>query len=248
MALNNLQERVERSIFEELRKLLVAEGYLPNITNYTMGSPSSTAQYHAALEAIVTAKKFAAEVFGHSSSQEKGIKRVPRIAIIPRRILPGDTGAPPEGYITEDPLDPDNFVKIVTSAEAANFQLDIHLVSSTAVQDRFLNAILSKAIGQKRYLKFYDDPTQRFFIKQYNYYDLPDTMEGVEEKVYSYEVSDLYLYEEIVNNRIVPTIEITMNTTLLALETKFTADGHLIGPFENDGSLFIDLSGIKIVL
>jgi hypothetical protein len=244
MALSNIQERVERSIFEKIRLLLVTEGYLPDITNYPENNTGQQ-QWKTDLQAIDGIKGFAAEVFGHGNAESKGQKRTPRIAIIPRRILPGDIGTPIEGYFEPDPLDPKKTIKRTTPPESAILDIDIHLVSSTAKQDRVLHAILNQAIGSRGHIPFYDSPKELFFIKQYNYYDIPDTQEGIEEKVYSYEVRDLYLTEGTIQRNI-PTIkEITVETTVLEIESILAQDGSIIGPYVNGDEMVIDLSGIN---
>jgi hypothetical protein len=211
MALSNIQERVERSIFEKIRLLLVTEGYLPDITNYP---ENNTGQQQWKTD-------------------------------LPRRILPGDIGTPIEGYFEPDPLDPKKTIKRTTPPESAILDIDIHLVSSTAKQDRVLHAILNQAIGSRGHIPFYDSPKELFFIKQYNYYDIPDTQEGIEEKVYSYEVRDLYLTEGTIQRNI-PTIkEITVETTVLEIESILAQDGSIIGPYVNGDEMVIDLSGIN---
>lgn len=211
--LHNIQERIERSIYEAIRLVMVEEGYIPDIANtilFPEDDETGQANWNAALQTIVGIKGFAIELFGHGSSQAKGTKKVPRIVVSVKRIFPGEIGAPVTGFIINNPISPSNFIKLTTTLETVNLQFDLHLVSNTAKQDRLLNAIIAKALGQKRNLTFYDVPTDRFFLKQYNYYELPDPMEGIEEKVYSYEVQDLFLFEENVGENIAAIQEINM--------------------------------------
>lgn len=245
MALNNVQERVERSIFLAINKVLVDEGYIPDVANYQPESDANQLAYDAAVDAIVAAKTFAAEAFGHSVSLAKGNQRVPRIVITPRRIMPGDIGTWINPLYSRDPLNPDAIVKTKPPYKSTNLHIDISTVSGTAAQDRVLNAVLAKALGNGMgYVKVFDSDTETFFIRQFNHYDLPDNEKGIEKRVYSYEVPDLYLTDgEITSN--VPFIkEITVETTILELQSLFTRDGIIIGPYTADGKIFIDLSGI----
>lgn len=255
MALSDIQERVERSIYEAIRIWLVDNAYLPDISNDgtfpksgdNLTAPAEAA-WLAAMAAVESAKGFASEVFNHSSSHDKGLKRVPRLVIIPRRIMAGDIGLPLGGTISQNPLDPDALLKYQNPPETANLWIDLNLVSKTTQQSRFLNALIAKVIGAKRFLQFYDNPNERFLMKQINYYDLPDPPEGIQENVYSYEVQDLYLFDkgEGSGSPVSMIKEITLQSTLLDYQSKVAADGTIIGPYVNDGNIFIDLSGITL--
>jgi hypothetical protein len=239
------QELIERSLFEAIRKKIVALGYLPDISSYANTQQGYT-DYRAAISTVQSVQGFAAEVFNHGSSQSKQLKRVPRIAIVTRRVFPGDIGGVVDSQYENDPLNPNNIMKVRPDNQTADLQIDIHLVSNTARQDRFLNEVLGAVIGRRRYVPLYTDPTQLFFVHQYNYYDLPDTMEGIMEKVLSYEVKDLYLFEGEVLNPNIPLIkEITLSTSLLELESIVNSQGIVIGPYITDSALHIDLSGIQ---
>lgn len=248
--LSQVQKRIERSIFEAIRKVLVTEGYIPDITDISKYpvplDNTSQANWDADLKQIQAAKKFAIEAFGHGSSEAKGPKKVPRIAIISRRTLPGDIGSPLQGVIITDPNNAQKIVSLPLPISSSNFQIDVHLVSDTSAQDRVLNAVLSKAIGMLRWLQYEDFPEDRFFIRQYNYYDLPDAIEGIEEKVYSYEIPDVF--EHAGDYTAVSKIkEITLETSLADYKAILQEDGVIIGPYITDGGLLIDLNGINFI-
>lgn len=215
MFVNNIQERVERSLFEIMRKLIVAQGYLPDITNAgryptSSGNFTNIAQFNweADIDTIIASKGWVVEIFGTSSLLEKGLKRIPRVVIVPKRILDGEIGVPPGSWYlkTEDGL---TYKKSLYIDDPANLQYDIHLISSSQKQSRFLNLLLSTVIGSKRYIQFYDNVNERFFIKSYNYYEISDSRDGEEENVYSFEVRDIYLFEDPTPVDIKPISEIT---------------------------------------
>ena len=217
---NNIQQRVERSIFEVLRKLIVGQGYLPDITD-TVNFPiddngrfTQLAQtnWDTALKTIKTNLGWAVEIFGCSSAFAKGLKASPRVVIISKRIIPGDIGLPPGSVYNYDQVAGD-YIKSDYPPESSNMHFDIHLISSTQEQSRFLNALLSVGLAHKKYLQFEDNADERFFIKHYNYYDVSDTSDGLEENVYSYEVQDLYLFAELNESRVKPITEI--NTDII---------------------------------
>lgn len=245
MALSDVQLRVERTIFEAIRLRLVANGYLPDISlpQYTEDEAGQV-QFQTDLAAIENAVGFAAEVFGHSSSLDKGNKRTPRLAIIPRRIMPGDIGTNIDGGFAPDPLNPDNTQKLKPSLQSANLHIDINVVAGTAAQDRLLHAVLAEALSTLSYLQMYDDPDEWFLIRQFNFYDEPDSKNGIEEKVYSYEIPDLYLYEGDITSSIPLITEITVQMSVQDIASVLTRTGSRLGPFTSQDVIYMDLSGI----
>lgn len=249
MALNDIQLRVERSIYEAIRVKLVANGLVPDrSSNLYPNTPSGTIAYEAALAAIQQAQGFAAEVFGHSSSLAKGNKKTARISIIPRRIMPGDIGSNINGGFAPDSNNPDQTIKTLPALQSSNFSLDISIVSGSAQEDRALHSVMAEALSTWRFIPMYDDPDQSFLIRQFNFYDLPDVKNGIEEKVYSYEVPDIYLYEGTVIGNIPLINQITVNTSVMEMQTILTRTGQIIGPFEGNEGIFMDLSGLSYKL
>lgn len=221
--LSNIQQRIERSLYERIRYILVREGYWPDITD-TVSYPDEAA-FDQAIDNIVLAKGFAIEIFGHGSSRAKFEKKTPRISLVSRRILPGTIGNPASIESIPNPEDPNSFLNIIRPFETANMHQDVFIASGgkyVAEQDRIMNAVLYAAFGgQKCFVNFYDDIEEYFFMRQYNYYDLPDSINGIEEKVYSYQVDDIYLtseQDEIVDTGISPIKDIKVDMDIQNLD------------------------------
>lgn len=207
---NIIQQRVERSIFEVIRKNIVGQGLLPDITNSTLFptsggifTPQAQTNWNNAVDQIRQSLQYCVEIFGTSSSFAKRLKAVPRVVIVTKRIIPGDIGLPPGSSYSLDP-NTQMYTKSEYPPESSNFHFDIHLLSGNQEQSRFLNMLLSVSLGTKKYIEFEDSPSERFFIKHYNYYDVSDNNDGIEENVYSYEVQDLYLFSGIGDTQISP--------------------------------------------
>lgn len=249
--LSEIQKRIERTLFEAIRKVLVAEGYLPDITatsgippaNVYGSSPYSVANqtaWDSAVSNVVNSKGMAVEVF--SNSVNKGLKKVPRIVIIPRRTMPGDIGAPPQLYYGSKVPVLDHLAGRMLPLEASHYYMDVHLISGSATEDRVLNAVLSKALGNKKYLEYYDEAGEYIFLKQYNYYDLPDPIEGQQERIYAYEIPDVYdVIESYVSTPVI--LEITTELLSLFPSENFKNTLPALGTYFQDGNLVIDLSG-----
>lgn len=210
MALNLTQQDVQRSIFEAIRLVCVAEGYTPDITTLL----NNQTGWDNALKQITTLKGFAIEIFSSSSNQAKGIKKVPRITIHPKRIVPGDVGLDKyQGVVRKKPTDPDKLIRFHPPFDLFNAHFEIHLVSNTGEQDVILNAILFAAIGTRKFLPLYNDSTQVFFLYQTDYFDTADSLEGVNEKITTYEVPDLMLgLEEEIETPLINEIDVDIQT------------------------------------
>jgi hypothetical protein len=197
MALNLTQQDVNRSIFEAIRLVCVAEGYTPDIV--TIGNNQSA--WDAALKTIVTNKGFAIEIFGSSNQQAKGIKKVPRITIHPKRIIPGDIGLDVvQGTVRPHPTDPNKVIKFLPPHDLFVATFDIHLVSTgEAFQEVILNAIMMAALGTRKFIPLVENPpgNQIFFIQQTDFFETFDLLEGNQEKITSYLVPDLMLGVEV---------------------------------------------------
>lgn len=246
---SNIEEIVERSIYDALRKNIVAAGYLPDIMNTTRypidpENPENLnqvgiANWTADINTIKTNMGFCCDLLGTSAAKAKGDKKVPRIAIVAKRIMPGDLGYPPQEFYVKRNTVPITYTKSTYPKESANMHFDIHIVSETQQQLRFMNFIIQQTLGQKVYIYLYNDPTQNFFIKQYNYYETPDAKDGYEENIYQYEVQDLYLVN-LSTITIAPITEIDVNLQI-ATKTgeKILPNGQPNGPIDNGGQITI---------
>lgn len=196
---DNIQARIERSIQERIRICLVEDGYLPDV-KYFSKDIEGQAKWDIALNEIYKEKSFAVEVFGHSAEKTKGLKKTPRIVVIPRRMMPGDIGTMGSFGYQKLPDDPDIWKNTLTDYHSTTMYLDINIVSANAEQDRYLNYILNRAVGVRRFIPLFDSPEESFLIEQFNYYDLPDNQESIEEKAYSYRIPDIWMYEEFIDS------------------------------------------------
>ena len=174
------------------------------------------ALYAADIVTVINTKGFAIEVFGASNSQAKYLKKVPRIVILPNQSLPGGLGGSPDRIYTPvngDILAPDTFVATVLPPQTTDYSYDICLVSDTAQQARVLHGILALGVPKRGYVKYYNDPTNQFFVVQFSYRSIPDVTEGIIEDIYMYEVRDIFETESaVVSVGIKPIVEIDIDT------------------------------------
>jgi hypothetical protein len=186
--LSNVQEIMERSLFEVLRKELVDKGYLPDITSFPNTQQGFT-DYNTAISNIVTIKGFAIELFNEGANTRKGIKKVPRIIINSGSFLPGSLGGDPQRYY----LDKGQYYSaMITPPQTADFFVNIHLISGSVEQERILNAILALALQRRSYIPFYDGTSNTFFCRHMNFFNGDDMDTGIIEKIHAYQIPDCW--------------------------------------------------------
>lgn len=219
MALSNIEEKLERTIFEALRLTSVAEGYTPNITAYDLENPNPTiakaaqVAYDAALKTIQNSKGFAIDIFNYGPSQARGLKKVPRIAIQTEAFYPGNTGldtAPTYKFnnVTQ------KYEKKTSISLVSDFFFNIHLVANTVTQHRVLHGIMVATLPRMGYIKWYDENGLRLshnlFVKYLSPMEADFLSEGIIEKIYRYHIPDAHEIDDItIETGISPIKEIT---------------------------------------
>lgn len=208
--LTTIQEVIERSLFERLRTECVDKGYLPDITTYPE-TPAGNEAYLTAIQTISDSSKgFAIEPFQNSSSQAKGMKRVPRMVINPQPFMEGALGGDSRRVYQ---LNGTTYDAKILPPQTSEYYFNVHLISSSAAQMRVLNAIMSLSIPVRGYIPFYNDSNYNFFVRKLSGYNAPQTDEGIQETVYRFQVPDIFEVEDnIIATGIAKLSEITLDT------------------------------------
>jgi len=210
-ALTDIQEIIERTLFEKIRQEVVDKGYLPDITLYT-DDASGWASWETDIATIVTANGFAIEIFNGGTSESRGVKKVPRFVMNVGSFLPGALGGDPQRFFSDQGTD---YTALVTPPQTTDFYVDVNLVAGSIAQLRIMNAILSLAIPRRGYHKFFNDPTRSFFVRNLDYYDADNEDDGIMEKVYGYQIPDCWDAEDVeFATGIAKMTEITLNTNV----------------------------------
>lgn len=237
-------QRVERSIFKALATAFLAKGYTPDSSNPAL---QNEAAWTAALESIKTSKGFAVQLYGERSSRAMGEKKVASIVIKNTRIMPGDIGRDTRNSVYEPhPTTAGKFQKIKPPFDSSDFSYDIHLIYSSTKEYYALHELLGEVIGRRTYLPMYDNANDKFYIEQTNYYELPDSNDNIQEKIYSYDVKDLYEFEAVVDSNISSIKEILVEIGVVASNSDIDIHNPLAA-VETDESIFIDLSGFQFI-
>lgn len=209
-ALSTVQELIENSLFEAIRLELVDKGYLPDITTYT-NDAAGQIEWETDLKAIADAGT-AIEIISERANDKLDVKKTPRIIISSGSFLPGAIGGDPTKKFVDMG---DTFSAFTTPHQTTDFYINFHLISSKTMDERILNAILALSIPKRGYVPFWSDATSSFFVKYLNYHEGRDDVDGVIEKVYSYEIQDAWDREDIeVMTNIAKMTEITLNINI----------------------------------
>jgi len=209
--LTDIQEIVERSLFERIRQELIDKGYLPDVTIYS-DDAAGWVSYKAAIDAIVISKGYSVELFNTGIADSRGTKKLPRIVINCGSFLPGSLGGDPRRFFEDQGAD---YKALVTPPQTVDYYVDFHLVAGSIEQIRLMNSLLSVAVPRRGYIAFWNDSTTSFFARNIGYYDADNDDEAIIEKVFGYEIPDCWDagYIEAYAS-IAKMSEITLNTNI----------------------------------
>lgn len=210
--LSNIQEIIERSLFERIRLELVDKGYLPDITAYPDNS-IGWGQWAIDIDSIATNIGFAIELFNAGNNQSLGEKKIPRIVIVTGNFLPGALGGDPQRYF-EDQGPGQPYKALIRPPQTTDFYINFHLVANSIAQMRILNSILALSVQRRGYVPWYNDPAKTFFSRYLNYYNNPDPDFGLMEHIYAYEIPDCWETEDIELYDTAKINEITLNINI----------------------------------
>lgn len=214
-SLSNTIELIERSIFHSIRLELVDKGFLPDVSIFP-DTDQGVIDYNTALADIATNQGYAIEVFNNSSPHAKNLQRVPRIVFVPGQFLPGALGGDmARQYVinNEDPLKPNHFRASIQPPQTTDFNFEIYIIGKEARQIRTMLGIVALALPKRGYIKLYNEPDKKIFLRQISYRSQPDNTFGVNEHIYMYQVQDVFETEPInVGNLIPPINNIQVDT------------------------------------
>lgn len=214
----NLEEIIERSFYIALLHETLKRGLTINPDDYLVdGLPTESTADQFEQDKKAIGKKFI-YIFGIGNNLVRGPKDCPRITIELNAYYPGELGT--EKFSVEE--SEENFDVIEYDYITKSTNIDIHLVANTQQEMRLLHDIMYRALPAKGYLKpYFNDyeawkntpmgATGNLYIEVGNFYDHPDLQHGLLEKVYTYEVSDGLILEEVVSQgEIVPIKDISV--------------------------------------
>lgn len=214
LPLSNVQEVIELTIFHSILQELVDKGYTPDVRD-TIAYPDTSAgmaAYNLAKQNIISDKGFTIDLFNNSNPDFKGGKNPPRIVIITEDPLPGDIGSD-RGRVYEE-VD-GRFTPLIRPPDSYNLGFLIYLIADNAKEHRTLVSILANAIPSRGYLRIsprYDLQDFNIFVINTSSSLIPAAIDGVIERVYRYEVRDIFLTDYIaIFNQVSPLNTFTVN-------------------------------------
>ena len=211
MALIDTEGIIENSIMTLIQKVLITEGYLPDVYDTILYpfedvdvliAEQAQIDYEAALKVIETNMGFSIEVFNYDDAQQRGVQTTPRIVIETQGFFPGNIGKDSTAQYKLDSQS-DTFNKEFDGQKTSDLFINFHLVASSSKQIRILHAIQSKAIPRRGYIPRFSsvdeelvlEKSGNLYIEYISYNENSDTQRGVIEKVYRYMIPDVVEYE-----------------------------------------------------
>lgn len=217
MALTNIEEALERSVYHLLRSNVVAEGFIPDISNYDVENANiaiaQTAQnnYDQAKTSILNTKGFAVEVYNYSPGQSKGHLNTPRIVIDSEGLLPGDIGldTTPKFEKTEA-----GWEKRISVSQTSDFYFNVRLLASNTRQIRTLHGLTMGILPTRGYIKWYDkdfQPHGNLFVRYVSFGEAAMEAEGIVEKIYRFEIPDAHQIDDRIDSIVPPITSIQLD-------------------------------------
>lgn len=219
MSLPNIQQELERTIYEAFRVTLVKEGYLPDINLFDVENEEleiAKAAQKAYLEAIANIadgpKGFAIELFSNSTAQQRGQLKTPRIVLETEGFYPGELGidTTPK-YIKNQE---GKYTVVNAPSETSDLFFAVRLVANNTKQIRILHGVNAVTLPRRGYLGWHDKEFMRsgnLFFKYISFYQNEFPEEGIIEKIYRYMVPDVHEIDDLPIGIAPPIIEIDFN-------------------------------------
>jgi len=211
MALPTIITELERSIYEAIRVVTVAEGFTPDVTTYT-NVQTDYDQYKADLHSIFVSKGFAIEVFNNSAPEQKGMIKTSRISIVHGGTAMGDIGLP----VQKDFADYGQTQGLVVGTTMTNeYAYEVYITARNLMEFRICQGIVLQALPARSWIGILNDPDPktRFLNNMVSGYASPGDLRGVKEFVYAYTVPDLltslYSETEVIPNMIEYSLELS---------------------------------------
>lgn len=197
----DVRQIIERSIYRLLVDQVVLEGFGVDPQTYTNDALGTT-QKTSDMAAITATKGFCVEIFGVGTSQNRDIKKTPRISIDSKSYSLGVIGNETTSYV---PISAGMFNLESQAQNSMDLQVDIVMESSNVEQDRVIQALVAQALPGRKFLKIYNsvDTFLCMFITSHTW---NNTIEGIIGKVHTYEIPDLWISESTVLTYNIPSI------------------------------------------
>ncbi len=205
----DVQEAIDRSLYEMVRLELVRQGYTPDFTIYPDTREGYT-EYEEALKVIRNTKGFAIELFNISPPEDKGLIKAPRIVMMNEAFFQGSIGAGITPIYTQDGED---YNASYTDPTAYDIIYSFILRATKTLELRALRKILHKALPSKFYCPFIGTD-QHFFCELTGASSRTGFKDGGLEDHYRYYISDIFLTETVLEKVAKAINSITINTEI----------------------------------
>jgi hypothetical protein len=225
---------LDRTIFEHIRRSLVTEGYLPDVTTF-----QNIDDYVAAKQAIVDSGLEVIELFGHGASDSRGKFGGNRITINRTGSETGATGgSPSEEFKRTGTGVGSTFTKIKYQDATKDISYEVRVIATSTLYERIAQDIIDYAFGERRYVLTVDEEGEftadHVLLLNNGTVNLKST-EDYQEMMTKYEIKDVWVgRENITKTNIKALSSITFSLYLGREENSTEAIQIITVPEQND--------------
>lgn len=191
--LSNIEEVIQKSIYDQLYFILLREGYIPERKEF--GSDPVNDKYRGRAAEIARTKKFAVALYGHGSPHDRDKLSVPRIVITGMGFLPGSVGR--DFGDNFEYQENGRYLKTTQATPSSHYRVKIELVSNATSQDRLIESVRMAALPSLSFIPCFNKPEEKLLIEYAFTSHRPNTEYGLLQKEYTYEVKDVYETEAV---------------------------------------------------
>lgn len=217
----NTLEVIERSIYDAILQVAIKEGLTLDPKNYYPVTPESIKQFNDDKKAL---SKYVS-IFGAGSAESKGEKITPRIVVENDTLFPGAIGL--QDNFLEFNEEDKNYIPIQMPSKSLEQIVNIHICAGNQADYRVLQTIVAKALPLRGYIKNYLNETLtesgNIFLELVNAYDESDTLSGLIEKAFQYQIQDFVLEELVIKDT-----ENTENTIPMISDITFLTENQTL--------------------
>lgn len=183
----DLETRLMRSV----EKLLYNETLKRGLTPDRLAYANNEIGFEAKEKEIRNTYGFCIGIFGNGTDQDKATKYVPRFSIKGLGFLTGTVG---NDWLNTLKLNKDEtaFEQYTSPPASAIYRFQLELASNKSFQSSTLEKIKARALPNRSYVSYYDNPDERFLLTYGPLMQSPDMGQHLNQRRYLYEIVDVF--------------------------------------------------------
>lgn len=202
---------IDRTIYENIRLVLVSLGHLPDITQF-----NNTTQYQAAKQVIKGSAKALINIHGTGVAESRDKKQSHTIIINRKVITPTNIGGGTEHFEANknNAGETSSFTKKKYPQKSTNISYEVRIITNSMKIERLLTGIIFSSLGYHKSLKVMDGNSLGLKTVQCIFGGTVNvTSTDFTERIFNYNLVDVWLddTEEVLNTEVPILTDIELN-------------------------------------